>query len=575
MADAVRCTKIAGVGAALVLASIPATPQAGLTRDEVLRLPAPLRAAASDFGAVECDNRPVVGLMPGEAIIAEVKLIEAEGMTVVPAKELAYLASAMPDLPVSREGLARLVAKLECRYRELGYVFARAAAVGDPVAEPGRYRIVVQEGVVNRVEALADQESVARLALRAFRPVKQGRPLRAADVRRGLAHAASVGLSNVRPTIRRSRTDPSALDLVLIVSANPNQMFAQTQNGNSDTLGPWGALVGTRWSGATPLEESTTFGVYTAQTPSTQWSAQFDTQALVNGDGLKLRLGGAYSRARPGGALAQLELDSKTLFTAAELSAPLQVRRGLVTSWRAGIEALDQKTTFFGDVPLGEDHLRVAFVGTRTDGLLRNGVWFADFQARKGLSAFGAMRSGDPNASRFDADPQALVLRGEIEAGLQLSRTYSLRLNLKGQWTEQQLSAFEGFSYGGLSGGQGFDPGALSGDSGVAALAQLYGPGQQVSETSSLRPFAFASTARLWASKDQGAGYSRAQAAGFGLQMTVSPKLQLEATFAQPFGRIQGTGPDAYGSRMLLSFTYSFDPLPRKVLGELPEGERP
>jgi hemolysin activation/secretion protein len=513
--------------------------------------------------------------MPGEAIIAEVKLIEAEGMTVVPAKELAYLASAMPDLPVSREGLARLVAKLECRYRELGYVFARAAVVGDPVAEPGRYRIVVQEGVVNNVEALADQESVARLALRAFRPVKRGKPLRAADVRRGLAHAASVGLSNVRPTIRRSRTDPAALDLVLIVSANPNQVFAQAQNGNSDTLGPWGALVGTRWSGATPLEESTTFGVYTAQTPSTQWSAQFDTQALVNGDGLKLRLGGAYSRARPGGALAQLELDSKTLFTAAELSAPLQVRRGLVTSWRAGIETLDQKTTFFGDVPLGEDHLRVAFVGTRTDGLLANGVWFADFQARKGLSAFGATRRGDTNASRFDANPQSLVLRGEVEAGLQLSRTFSLRLNVKGQWTDQQLSAFEGFSYGGLSGGQGFDPGALSGDSGVAALAQLYGPGRQVSETSSIRPFGFISTARLWASKDQGTGYGRGQTVGFGVQMAVSPKLQLEATFAQPFGRIQGTGPDAYGSRVLLSFTYSFDPLPRKVPGVLPEGERP
>jgi len=62
---------------------------------------------------------------------------------------------------VSREGLARLVAKLECRYRELGYVFARAAVVGDPVAEPGRYRIVVQEGVVNRVEAL--EQAITRL----------------------------------------------------------------------------------------------------------------------------------------------------------------------------------------------------------------------------------------------------------------------------------------------------------------------------------------------------------------------------------------------------------------------------
>jgi len=575
MADAVRCTKIVGLGALLVLTSAPATPQAGLTRDEVLRLPAPLRAAASDFGAVECDNWPVVGLMPGEAIIADVKLIEAEGMTVVPAKELAYLASAMPDLPVSREGLARLVAKLECRYRELGYVFARAAVVGDPVAEPGRYRIVVQEGVVNNVEALADQESVARLALRAFRPVKRGKPLRAADVRRGLAHAASVGLSNLRPTIRRSRTDSAALDLVLIVSANSNQMFAQVQNGNSDTLGPWGALVGTRWSGATALEESTTLGVYTAQTPSTQWSAQFDTQALVSGDGLKARLGGAYSRARPGGALAQLELDSETMFTAAEISAPLQVRRGLITSWRAGLETLDQKTTFFGDVPLGEDHLRVAFLGTRTDGLLANGVWFADFQARQGLSAFGATRRGDTNASRFDANPQSLVLRGEAEAGLQLSRTFSLRLNVKGQWTDQQLSAFEGFSYGGLSGGQGFDPGALSGDSGIAALAQLYGPGRQVSETSSIRPFGFVSAARLWASKDQGAGFARGQAAGFGVQMAVSPKLQLDATFAQPFGRIQGTGPDAYGSRVMVSFSYSFDPLPRKVPGVQPEGQRP
>ena len=135
---------------------------------------------------------------------------------------------------------------------------------------------------------------------------KQGKPLRAADVRRGLAHAASVGLSNVRPTIRRSRTDPSALDLVLIVSANPNQMFAQAQNGNSDTLGPWGALVGTRWSGATPLEESTTFGVYTAQTPSTQWSAQFDTQALVNGSpwgGPILNISQPSSMVRNKGAL--------------------------------------------------------------------------------------------------------------------------------------------------------------------------------------------------------------------------------------------------------------------------------
>ena len=54
--------------ACLAFAPALAWAQAGLTRDEVLRLPPPLRAAASDFGAVECDAAPVVGLLPGETV---------------------------------------------------------------------------------------------------------------------------------------------------------------------------------------------------------------------------------------------------------------------------------------------------------------------------------------------------------------------------------------------------------------------------------------------------------------------------------------------------------------------------
>ena len=550
--------RVAVAVSAFLSVSGPLVAQAGSTRDEVLRLPPPLRAAASDFGAVECDASPVVGLLYGETALAEVELVEAEGMTVVPAADLQRLSSALPDNPVSREGLARLVAAMECRYRELGYVFARVAVVGDPVAAPGRYRVVVHEGVVDRVEVLAADQSLADLALRAFGSVERGKPLNAGEVRRGLAHAASVGLTGVRPTVRRSRIDPMAIDLVLVVEAPPGQLFAQAHNGNADTLGPWGVLAGARLAGLTPLQESTTLGLYSAIEPRKQFSAQFDTQALLGDGGLKGRLGAAWSRARPGEELEPLEIESKTGFLVAELAAPLQVRRGLVTFWRAGIEALEQETTFFGGVPLGDDSLRVAFLGTRTDGLLRNGAWSLDLQARRGLDALGAMRPGDPDASRVDADPQAFLLRAETESTLQLTRSLSLRARLKGQWTDQRLAAFESFSYGGIVGGQGFDPGALTGDSGVALELQLLGPLSTAGERIALRPFLSVSAARVWSTDDGGAAFGRAQAAVVGLQLALGRNLQIEAAYAEPFGAIEGPGPDAYGPRALVSLTYSF-----------------
>ena len=542
------------------LLSGPLAAQAGLTREEVLRLPPALRAAASDFGAVRCDASPVVGLLPGETALAQVTLVEAEGMTVVPAADLEGLSRALPDNPVSREGLARLVAALECRYQELGYVFARVAVVGDPVATPGRYRVVVHEGIVQSVEAQTDDPALAALALRAFSDVVRGQPLDARAVRRGLAHAASVGLIDVRPAIRRSRIDPMAIDLVLVVDAPPGQLFAQTHNGNAETLGPWGVLVGGRASGLTPLQENTTLGLYSAIESDKQISVQFDTQALLGDGGLKGRIGAAWSRARPGEALAPLEIESETGFVVAELSAPLQVRRGRVAYWRAGLEALEQESTFFGDVPLGDDSLRVLYLGTRIEGLAGRGTWSVDLEGRHGLTGFGAMRQGDPGASRIDADPQAFLLRTGIEATIPLSVATALRTRVKGQWTDKRLAAFESFSYGGITGGQGFDPGALSGDSGVSLELQLLGPSMPIGEHVALRPFVSASAARVWTTGDGGAAFGRAQSAVAGLQAALGRHLQLEATYAVPFGAIEGPGRDAYGSRALVSLTYSFAP---------------
>ena len=552
----------AGVAFAILPTSAPA--QAALTRDEVLRLPAPLRASASDFGAARCDSSPVVGLLPGEsALVPSVVGIELDGATVLPKRGFERVTGALSGVAISREGLGRLASAVECLYRERGFVFARATVTADAAAA-GRFRVSVTEGKVRRVEALAESESLARIALRAFAAVREGRPLNAGEVRRGLANSASVGLTDVRPTIRRSRIDPNALDLVLIVSSAPEQMFAQAQNGNSPALGPVGVLAGTRIAGLTPLGERTTVGVYAATQVREQWSAQFDSEALLHG-GLKGRLGGAYARSRPGDVLEPLEIDAKTLFLVGELSSPLLVRRGLVTAWRGGLESVDQQSTFLGGLPLGDDRLRVGFLALRADGLLDQGLWQAELQLRRGLDVLGASRLGDAGLSRVESDPTGFVVRADGDFGVQVSRYLTVRGSLRSQWTRNPLIAFERINFGGLTGGQGFDPGALSGDSGVTGTLQFHLPAMAMGGFGSVRPYIHLAGARLWTVNDQGLGDAQGASAGVGLQWAPGGAWQVEAVWAEPIGRIKGAGEDVYGPRFLLRISAAFERGKREV----------
>jgi hemolysin activation/secretion protein len=556
---------------ALGLASIGVA-QVGASRDEVLRLPAPLRASASDFGATDCATESVVGLLPDEVALGTFVVLQSDGVTVLSDSEIEQLTASLMNAPVSRAGLARLIAAIECRYRSQGYVFARAT-VDASAADSGVFRLSVREGVVSRVEAMAEDEALARLALRAFGPVREGLPLQAADVRRGLAQAAAVGLTDIRPTIRRSRLDPSQLDLVLIVTAAPTQYFTQATNANAESLGRWGLLGGGRWSGLTSLEEVTTLGAYASGDFREQASLQFDTQALISERGWVARLGGAFARARPGAILAPLEIESRTFFGVAEASVPVSVRRGQVAYGRVGLEYLDQNTDFFGDLPLSEDKLRVAYVGVRVDGLTERSVWNLDMQWRRGLSIMGASRPGDFALSRFNADPQASVLRLAGELAWQLPKSFSARAALSAQWTDNALPSFEQLAFGGLTGGLGFDPGALSGDRGAALAVQIFAPQVTWGEQTTWRPYLQVAAARL-RTVDDTAGFFDAEGYSMaaGLQVNFAGRWQLEALWAEPFGGIRGTGPDAYESRVLVKLSASFQGERRDILTQAEGG---
>jgi hemolysin activation/secretion protein len=542
--------------AASLAAQGSAYAQSAGSREQVLRVPAPLRAAASDFGVAQCPTTSLVPAVKGEVVAARFGAMRLEGVTVVDQTSLAMELDGFTGKPVSREGLARLAARIECRYRERGFVFARAAISAD--TGEGQFSLTIQEGRLQSLEVSTEQESLARLLLRAFSGVKVGAPLNAADVRESLAKAASIGITDVRPTVRRSRTDPNAIDLVLVAASPANQLIGVTQNANDDSLGPWGGLAAVHVHGLTPLQERSTFGVYTSSDGREQLAVQASSEALVSNSGLTARIEGAFAKAKPGGALSPLDIVGEATFLSAEILQPFIVRRGLIASWRLGLESVDQITDLFGTTALNKDSLRIAIVGARADGVLGGNLWSGSLEARHGIEGLGANRPGDRNLSRLDGDPQALAVRASVEANRKVTSNIALRATARGQWSDTSLLAFEEFNFGALSGGRGFDPGAITGDRGIAlGFEASYAPIALPAKLSA-QPFAFLEGAEA---ENVGLGARRANggSAGLGLRVEWAQKLRLDVHFAEPFEAPRNVGRGRFGSKVGVQISTALD----------------
>jgi len=535
-------------------AQTPAVP--GLSRSEVLRLPPALEAAASDFGAVVCPPGELAGIAEGETEAARPESISVAGVSVLDAGALSGELSSLVGAAVSREGLARAASRIECRYREAGYLFARAFVETAPGA-PGRYVLRVQEGVLEALEVLAPDPGMAAFALQAFSEVRRGAPLNANDVRRGLAIAAQLGVVSVRPTVRRSRVNPEAIDLILVTEAPDREAFLQVANTGSEPLGPWTAFAGGRALGLLGGAERLSFGVFSSSDGKEQVGAQAQFEALLSGEGLTGRLEAAIAQARPGGEVAPLDVSARTVFLAAEGAYPIAIRRGFIAYARAGVEGVDQTTDFLGGVRLSGDRLRIAYAGARAEGLIPSGLWRADIEARQGLRQLGASRRGDTDLSRPDADPQAGLLRAEAELIRLLPGGLTARLAVRAQKAETGLVAFEEFNYGAVNGGLSLDPGAVSGDSGVAAEVDIDGPSFSVGPIRSVRPLLRLSAARAWNDGPSFEPDTRAAAVAAGARIEFSDTARLEILVAEPLEGVNRLAPGVAGSRVYARLTTS------------------
>jgi hemolysin activation/secretion protein len=373
--------------------------------------------------------------------------------------------------------------------------------------------------------------------------------LLAADVPGVTLHAA-VGPS--------SNGERGAIDFDIRVERQPFDALANVQNLGSKDLGQWGGLLRGDANSFTTLGEKSELVFYHSLANNQQLVIQAAEEARLGGDGLLGRLSFAYGDARPGGALAPLELVSKSYVAEGELSYPLIRMRRRNLNIAGGLDAVDQFTDVAG-ANLASDRLRVLYL--RLDGNQQTQVGnmplalAGSLQLRRGIEALGASSPSSLELSRLGASPQAWVVRATASAQAPLFDRFTLSAQGVAQYSAERLLPYEQITFGNLTVGRGYDPGVLGGDSGAGGeLALRYGP-IPVHAQAVLAPYTFYDYGYAHR-QDLTQRDSHLESAGLGMQMRLFRRVNVDIAYAWPLLQPQTAGGGLkQPSRLLFNLT--------------------
>ncbi len=372
---------------------------------------------------------------------------------------------------------------------------------------------------------------------------------------RYLLLASDVPRVHVSAALRPSAEGQGAIDLEVQLSRDPVNELVAVQNTGSDSLGPWGALARVDLNSFTSFGERTTLIGYRTVPNDEQWIAQVVEEARFGSSGLMGRVSLAYGQSRPGGQLAPLELHGTSFVGTGEVRYPIiRLRRESLYA-AAGVDFIDQTTTFPGGDVLADDKLRVVWTKLNGDftrelghqiGLSGN----AELEARKGFSALGASKAGDPGLSRLQGRPDAWLVRFDGESHLTW-RWLDVGARVQAQYTDRPLLAYEEMAVGDLTIGRGYEPAILSGDREASAEGKLQVRPLEVLKGVTVSPFCFYDIGYI-DNLDLGSQSRTLRSAGVGLDLRLPFGVQAQVAYAHPFDKPFPTSPDRPAQRLLV-----------------------
>jgi hemolysin activation/secretion protein len=526
--------------------------------------PAPPTAEVDDREAFRGAPCALAG-SPVQVSIRTVRFVTPDGAAAAPALQrlLGRIQLGTSD-PQSIAVVCRIRDEANALLSGAGYV--ALAQIPEQEIRDGELKIQIVTARIVEIRLLGDLGPFRRAVQPRLKALLKLDPLNRKDAERILLQISDVPGVHVRLALSSAGGKAGEVIGSLSVEKRRVQLVANVQNYGSRQLGPTiGALRGEVY-GLTGFADRT----YVAYSNSTDWresrAVQVGHEFTPVAGGPRIGLRGVFAYSRPD--IEGLDLRSRAQILGADFTQPFLRRLDRQLDGTAGLEVLDQRSQLFQAdkaVPFTRDRIRVGFgrlVGQATLRTTR-GVpvvtLSGNAELRKGLDILGASARGKQrdgySPSRFDGNPLATVLRGELAADVRLHRLFSLGLRGFGQWANDPLLNLEEFSIGNAGYGRGYDPGANGGDRAYAFRVE-----PRVAVPAKLpvqvELFGFYDHVRLY-NLDTGSQEKDRllRSAGGGVRLVRAGLMVVDAMYAHPLDRALTTDKAKPRDRFLLSIT--------------------
>lgn len=520
------------------------------------------------MGAAPCPlNRSTI-----EVDLQTVRFVAADGKPLPDAilSELAHVIVAEPGK--QRVGtVCRIRDAASEALREAGFI----ASVQVPPQEitKGELTLTVVLARIVEVRVRGEPGHYRRALLQRIEQLKALEPLNEHDAERILLLAGDIPGLDVQLALRPAGTAPGAVIGDLTIIRRRFALLGNVQNYGSTQIGRETGYLRGEMYGLLTASDLAYVGASVTKSLREQKVGQLGYVTGLGSGGITIGARGTYAISRPD--LGLLDLRSRSVTGGIDVNWPILRTLSKNVTLGGGAELIEQRTRVYGDdssTPLNRDKLRVAFL--RASANLRrrqaNGrdvfSLAGNLEIRRGLGILGATPRGPQDSSsgytssRFGADPQALVVRANLDSTVHLG-LLSFANGTRGQWANHPLLNFEEFSIGNLSIGRGYDPGSNSGDRALGLQNELRFD-LPVLRKLPIQLFGFGDIVWL-RNLDMNTTEAKRtlRSAGGGMRVTLPGRFLLEITYAHPFDRALSFDDHPPPARVLASLTAQFAPL--------------
>ena len=430
--------------------------------------------------------------------------------------------------PLDRADLAQLTDAIAARARAEGYLLA-TAWIPEQTLVAGALRVRVDEGVISAVRVEGTDDPAIR---RQLQQLVNGQPLTFAALQRAVLLAGD--LPGV--WINGTRFERDGERRVLVVDAGRSDAGGSVMVATDGTkpLGPVRARIDLDANGLISPRDRVDLSV--SMTPLDPEELAFFSAryaVIISDSGTSIGGFGSYSRTEPGAYLANRELLGEAWQGGIRMRHPLMRTQARSLWLEASGEVQDLRQDSFGSLAR-HDRIALARLGFYGYGPLAGGTLQGRATVSQGIPVLDATGTGDPLASRVDAEPDFTTLTWWLRWRRGIVPRVSLSLESTGQLSTSPLLIGESFALGGTGFLRGYDFAQRVGDQGAAGLAELrYDWPNALGAVRRLQLYAFADGGTV-SNLAQGLGSGTLASSGAGLRTDITRDLDLDFEVAVP-----------------------------------------